>query len=162
MIDISVEQLSSEGPGPIGLGENLTGDDLYAGYIPDRSLLFSPQTVIGDGLAGPVNDQPLQIFRDNRVIATDELGMQGPFHLEQGKLARHRAGRMFPLNYDWVDSSQQGLTGLVPEQDARQLSPLEFPGEYPEAHSGFMPVEVIGNPTTVFYTVSPDVGFEGY
>lgn len=153
--------LIGEGGGELGLGEDMVGPDLYAGYIPDRSLVHVPQAQIGDGLAGPINDQPLQIFRDNRVIATDELGMQGPFHLEQGKIARHRAGRTFPLNYDWDTALNRPLTGRPPEQDTRYPSPLS-PGQLPGAHDGFMPVEVLPNPNTVFYTASPSVGWEGY
>ena len=45
------------------LGEDMVGPDLYAGYLPDRSLVLIPQTIIGDGLGGPPNDQQLAIFR---------------------------------------------------------------------------------------------------
>jgi len=159
---VSIEDLIGGAGGPLGLGEDQTGPDLTEGYIPDRSILLFVPTQLGDGLAGPVNEQNLEIYRDNRVIAADELGMQGPWNLEIGKFARHRAGRNFPLNYDWIDDSQVALPGLVPEQDARIPSPLQDPGEYPIDHAGFTPVEVITNPTTVFYTASPDVGWEGY
>lgn len=154
----SVMDLIGEGGGELGLGEDMNGPDLYAGYIPDHSILHMPQAQIGDGLAGPPNEQHLQIFRDNRVIATDELGMQGPFTWE--KLARHRAGRTFPLNYEWDTALARPLTGMVPEQDARYPSPID-PSEY-ELKDGFTPTEVLPNPSTVFYTASPDVGWPGY
>ncbi|HET9721122.1 MAG TPA: hypothetical protein VFP55_13660 [Solirubrobacteraceae bacterium] len=142
-----------------GLGEDMTGADLYAGYIPERALLHIPPVQLGDGLAGPENDQPLQIFRDTRPLAVDELGMQGPF--QDPKLARHRAGRQFPLNDQWNAGLDQTLPGRVPTQDSLHPSPL-YPGQDPDYYPGVPPTEVLASPRTVFFTATPQVGWEGY
>lgn len=154
--DLLGERYTTEDP----YGEDLNGPDLQAGWIPDRSLVYVPPVQLGDGLAGPENDQALQIFRDNRVIATDELGRQGPF-ADGPKLARHRAGRNFPLNLEWGAFFDTSLPGLAPEQDALVPSPLYW-GQDPDAHDGVPPVEVLPGAKTVFYTASPNVGWTGY
>lgn len=157
----SVADLLGESLAHDPYGEDLAGEDLHAGYIPERSVVHIPQLQLGDGLAGPPNDQPLQIFRDNRVIATDELGMQGPFHLSTSAVARHRAGRMFPLNYEWDDALDQTLPGRVPAQDVLRPSVLS-PGEQPAWHDGVPPVEVLPAAHTVYFTATPQVGWQGY
>jgi len=141
------------------LGEDRVGPDLYAGYIPERAIVHVPPMQLGDGLAGPINDQPLQIFRDDRPLAVDELGMQGPF--TGPKLARHRAGRQFPLNYEWGDWFDPTLPGRVPTQDTRRPSPLS-PGEAASAHDGVPATELIGPARTVYFTATPQVGWDGY
>jgi hypothetical protein len=143
----------------LGLGEDRDGHSLIAGYRVDRSIIHVPLAQLGDGLAGPPNDQPLQIFRDDRPIATDELGQQGPFMWE--KLARHRAGRAFPLNFEWNAGIDQHLPGRAPVEDHRTMSPWYW-GQEPDAHDGMLPPEVLPNPHTVFYTASPNVGWAGY
>lgn len=155
MIDLLGETYSSHDP----YGEDLVGGDLFAGYIPERVVEHVPQMQLGDGLAGPPNDQALQIFRDNRVIATDELGMQGPFTGQ--KLARHRAGRMFPLNYGWGDNLDPSLPGLEVLQDVLVPSKLS-PGQQAAAHDGVPPVEVLGSARSVYFTATPQVGWAGY
>lgn len=137
---------------------DLIGEDVVEeyGFVPDRSVQVFVPLQIGDGLAGPPNDQPLQVFRDTRPLAVDELGMG---HL--GKVARHRAGRSLPLNYDWGGWFDTSLPGRAPTQDSRELSPLS-PGQLPAAHEGVHPPEVIRNPRTVLYTATPQVGWEGY
>ncbi|HWD76349.1 MAG TPA: hypothetical protein VG371_14505 [Solirubrobacteraceae bacterium] len=143
------------------LGENLITDDLIAGYIPERAVVYQPPMQLGDGLAGPLNDQQLYIGRDDRPIATDELGMQGPFMLSIGAIARHRAGRSFPLNLDWNEGLDDTLPGLIPEDAGYRAAPLS-PGGLPGAHDGVPAVELVENPRTVFYTASPSVGWAGY
>lgn len=137
---------------------DLLGEDVVEqyGFVPDRSIDHIPMVQLGDGLAGPPNDQPLQIFRDTRPLAVDELGMG---HL--GRVARHRAGRTFPLNYEWGGWFDNTLPGRAPKQDARRMSPL-YPGQAPEAHEGVPAPEVIRNPRTVMFTATPQVGWEGW
>jgi hypothetical protein len=147
---------------PLGLGSDLVDpDDLTAGYIPERSILYVPQTIIGDGLAGPVNDQMLMIGRDTRPLAVDELGKQGPFQLEIGKWARHRAGRMFPLNYDWGAGLDPSLpeAGMPLEEGA--VPSVLSPEQSPDGWLGVPPVEIIADAHTVYYTASPNVGWGG-
>jgi hypothetical protein len=144
------------------LGQDMAGPDLTAGYIPNHSVLFIPKTVIGDPVAGPPSDQPLQIFRDNRPIATDELGMEGPWILESKKHSHRAAGRTFPLNYDWIGPFEFERTyGMVPEQDTLHPSVIT-PDNTPSAHDGVPPVELLENPHTVYFTASPAVGWAGY
>lgn len=155
------------------LGENITAADPYgedlcdeqnliAGWITPRSVAYMPQVQIGPGLVGPVNEQQLQIYRDDRPIATDELGMQGPFRLMIGKYGRQPAGRTFPLNIDgWNAGLDQGMPGLVPVQDVLQLSPFG-PDQDPGWYDGNPAPEVLPGARTVFYTASPEVGWEGY
>ena len=137
---------------------DLLGEDVVEdyGFIPERPVLVFSETQIGDGLAGPDNDQPLQIFRDNRPLAVDELGMG-----RISKLARHRAGRSVPLNLDWGAGLDMTLPGRVPRQDVRRASPL-YPGQDPAAHEGIHPPEVIAAPDTVYYTATPQVGWTGW
>lgn len=137
---------------------DLLGEDVVEeyGYVPDRAVAFVPQVVLGDPAAGPPNDQPLQIFRDTRPLAVDELGMG---HLT--KVARRAEGRTFPLNDDWGDWFDTSLPGRAPQQDTRTNSPLS-PGQDPAAHAGVHPPEVIRNPHTVYYTATPWVGWEGW
>lgn len=163
MTEVSIEQLLGENlqADQLGLGADLMGDDLISGYIPERSIVHVPLTQIGDGLAGPVNEQNLVIYRDERPLAVDELGMQGPFHLEISKYARHRAGRAFPLNYDYGAGFDPAMYEREFVQDMLNPSPLN-PGQLPDAHDGVSPVEVLGSANTVFYTASPNVGWEGY
>lgn len=152
------------------LGEDLTHDELgedlqgglISGYIPDRSIVHVPAVQLGDGLAGPPNDQQLVIARDNRPIATDELGQQGPWNLNMaGKLARHRAGRQFPLNYEWNAGLDQSNPGLVPQEDA--LLPSVFdPSQSPSWYVGDPPAELTPTARTVYFTATPTVGWEGY
>lgn len=142
------------------LGEDQQGG-LISGYIPDHSLTYIPQTIMGDGLAGPPNDQQLQIYRDDRPIATDELGMQGPFVLDQGRLARHRAGREFPLNMEWNAGIDDTNPGLVPQQDA--LLPSVFdPSQSPSWYVGDPPAELTPTARSVYFTATPTVGWDGY
>lgn len=152
------------------LGENLTADpfgedmagSLAAGYIPDRSLVYIPMMILGPPLVGPVNDQQLQIYRDNRPIATDELGMQGPFQLDINKYGRHSAGRTFPLNLEWNAGVDQSMYERVPEQDSALSSPYD-PSQLPDwGYAGNPAVEVIPGARTVFYTATPNVGWDGY
>lgn len=153
--DLIGETLTSHDP----YGEDMQGAELYAGFIPDRSVVHIPQMQLGDGLAGPPNDQQLQIQRDNRPIAVDELGMQGPFMWT--KVAHIRAGRMFPLNYEWDDALDQVYPGRVVMEDVLHPSPLS-PGQQAAAHDGVPPVEVMRHAHTVFFTATPAVGWEGY
>lgn len=135
------------------LGEDVVED---YGYVPERSVVFVPQLVIGDPAAGPENDQPLQIFRDTRPLAVDELGMG---HL--GKLARRAEGRTMPLNDDWGDWFDPSLPGRAPRQDT--LHPSVFgPGQNPDSYDGVSPPQLIRNPHTVYYTATPQVGWEGW
>lgn len=142
------------------LGEDLQGG-LISGYIPDHSVVHFVPTQIGDGLAGPPNQQDLVIFRDDRPIATDELGMQGPWNLDIGKVARHRAGRQFPLNEGWNAGLDDTNPGLVPQQDA--LLPSVFdPSQSPEWYVGDPPAELGPTARTVYFTATPQVGWTGY
>lgn len=136
---------------------DLLGDEL-GGTPPrlEREVAYIPMMQLGDGLAGPENDQPLEIFRDTRVLAVDELGMG---HL--GKLARHRAGRAFPLNEEWGAWFDPDMPGRPPTQDTLRPSPL-YPGQSPSWHDGVAAPEVIRGPGTVFFTATPQVGWEGY
>lgn len=137
---------------------DLLGDDVVDeyGFVPDRAIVIVSNVQIGDGLAGPENDQPLQIFRESRPLAVDELGMG---HL--GKLARHRAGRSVPLNYTFGAGLDPVLPGRPPEQDV--LHPSVFgPGQDPAWHDGFPGAQVIRNVHTVYYTATPQVGWEGW
>lgn len=144
----------------LGLGEDMTGN-LISGYIPERTVEFSPLTQIGDGLAGAPNEQHLQIFRDDRPIATDELGVNGPFVIEWRKLAHHSAGRSFPLNYGWTAGLDQTNPGLLPRNPDSSLypSPLYW-GQDPDSFGGMAPVEVLPAAHTVYYTASPNVGWQ--
>lgn len=142
------------------LGEDMAGS-LTAGYIPGRDVRYLPPVQLGDGLAGPPNQQQLKIYRDARPIATDELGMQGPFYLRIGAIARHRAGRSFPLNYQWGAGLDPTLPGRVPTQESRELSPFG-PGMLPDTHAGVAPVELTPTARTVYYTATPMVGWQGY
>jgi len=153
---LSIAQLTGGETSPAEpLGQNMSGE-LVFGFIPDREIDYIPQMQLGDGLAGPLNDQPLQIWRDNRVIATDELGMQGPF---QGwrMVARRSAGRTFPLNYEFSAGIDPSNPGRLPTQQT--MAPSVFPLGWEE---GFQPVEVLPNPNTVFYTANPATGWQGY
>lgn len=137
---------------------DLLGEDVVVeyGYVPERSVAFVPLVQIGDGLAGPPNDQPLQIFRDTRPLAVDELGMG---HL--GKVARHRAGRAFPLNDSFDSGLDHTLPGRAPEQDmlrSRSFGPAQDPG----LHAGVLAPEVVTNPRTVYWTATPDAGWDGW
>lgn len=160
--DQSIGYLLGEDLDTDPLGADLAGASLISGYIPERSLVIVPPVQIGDGLAGPVNDQQLVIARDNRPLAVDELGKQGPFQLEIGKYARHRAGRQFPLNYQFGAGLDPSLpNGDVPLQD--QLGPSVFgPQQDPENFEGFQPAEILPATRTVFNTASPNVGWSGY
>jgi hypothetical protein len=137
---------------------DLVGEEVVQdyGFIPARDVVVIPPLQLGDGLAGPENDQPLQIFRDTRPLSVDELGAG---HL--GKLARHRAGRYMPYNLTWGAWFDPHLPGRPPEQDALHPSPL-YPGQDPAAHEGVPATEVVRNPRTIFYTASPEVGWEGW
>jgi hypothetical protein len=157
----SVADLLGEDLSHDELGQDLVGASLIAGYIPERAIAHVPAMQLGDGLAGPPNDQQLYIGRDDRPLAVDELGRQGPFLLKMGTLARHRAGRSFPLNYEWGAGIDQTNPGRVPEQDTRTNSPLN-PGELPEAHAGVPAAEVLRSARTVFFTTTPQVGWEGW
>lgn len=143
------------------LGEDMTGADLTAGWLPDKSIVHVPLTVIGDPVAGPPSDQPLQINRDDRPIATDELGMEGPFVIQWKKESHRAAGRTFPLNYDYGAGLDPENPGLAPEQDTLRPSVIG-PGNTPEAHDGVPPIELVGSPRTVLYTANPAVGWDGY
>lgn len=157
----SVADLIGE-PLPAGsLGVDQDDPGLIAGYIPERNIDYLPPTQIGDGLAGPDNVQLLFIGRDRRPLAVDELGMQGPFVLMWTAIARHRAGRSFPYQDDFSDGIDLGAAERAPIQDA--LRPAVFtPGMLPPAHAGEQPVELTPNARTVYYTASPDVGWDGY
>jgi hypothetical protein len=137
---------------------DLIGEDVVTDYafVPDRAVVVITNVQLGDGLAGPPNDQPLQILRDDRPLPVDELGVG---HL--GKVARHRAGRSFPLNYAWGLGVDQTLPGRPPQMDTLHPSPL-YPGQSPDAHDGVPAPEVIRNPHTVFYTATPQVGWHGW
>jgi len=155
----SITDLLGEQLEPGSLGENLNGEDLTAGYIPERSFDFIPELQIGPPLIGPVNDQLLQIWRDDRPIATDELGMQGPFTWH--KLAARSAGRTVPLNDEWGPANlDPGMPGLLPTgpNDSRFPSPLYW-GQDPPAHRGYDAPAVVANPWTVYYTATPQVGW---
>jgi hypothetical protein len=136
----------------------LLGEEHYQAYdvLPDTGLVFIPLLQLGDGLAGPENDQPLQILRDDRPLAVDELGKG---HL--GKLARHRAGRAMPLNMTWNAGVDQSMYERPPEQDARHPSGFG-PGQNPAVHQGVPAPELVGNPRTILYTATPEVGWEGW
>ena len=141
----------------------LTGGPPRGGGMPHlRTIKYVPQAQIGDGLAGPPNDQSLEIFRDTRPIATDELeGL--PFHIS--KVARHRAGRTFPLNFGygaWFDNHFPGQLADLNYRNARNSrgpSPL-YPGQNPASHQGVAAAEVIPGVNTVYYTATPEVGWE--
>jgi hypothetical protein len=144
-------------------GQDLCGPDLYAGYIPGRGVEYIPQVTMGDGLAGPLNIQQLQIQRDDRPIAVDELGRQGPFQLAQGMIARIRAGHEFPLNYEYGPAAlDNGMVERVPEQDAQTFAPYGPDQSAAWGYDGTYPPEVLPSARTVFYTASPNVGWDGY
>lgn len=153
--DLLGEDLAFDG----GLGEDLAGPNLAAGYIPGRGVEYVPLTQLGDGLAGPPNQQQLAIYRDNRVIATDELGRQGPFIMRQGAVARHRAGRAFPLNLEWNAGLDEGMPGLVPAQDVLSGAPFG-PDQSPSWYGGVPAPEVLPATYSVPYTQSPAVGYD--
>lgn len=156
---LTIDQLIGEGPGPDGLGENLTGGDLINGFIPERDVEFVPLTIIGPPHVGAPNEQLFEIYRDNRPIPADEIGMQGPFTWK--KVASHSAGRVFPLNENFgpigIDRTFPGRVPTGPS-DSRYPSPFN-PGMLPATHAGFSPVEIVDNPWTVYYTASPNVGW---
>ena len=116
-------------------------------------------TQIGDGLAGPRNVQHLVIFRDARPIATDELAFQRSLGMEV--IARHRAGRYFFLN----PNMQVGGAGLdaelpgLPLQGGQSPSPLS-PLQRGQSTSGIRPTEVLAPAQTVYYTATPQVGYD--
>lgn len=155
----SVADLIGEGPGDSGLGEDLAGEDLTTGYIPGRGVDYVPLVQLGDGLAGPPNEQQFVIYRDNRVIPADELGRQGPFILKQGTVARHRAGRSFPLNDEWNAGLDLGMVERVPEQDVRSMSPFG-PDQEPSWYAGVPGPEILPATFSVPYTLSPAVGYD--
>jgi hypothetical protein len=157
--DLLGESFTAEDP----YGEDLAGDDLVSGYHQGRSVDYIPQVTAGDGLAGPPNEQQLQIYRDDRPLAVDELGMQGPFNLVGfGSIARHRAGNTYPLNYEWNAGLDLGLPGLVPAQDVLSGAPFG-PDQAPEwGYGGTAPTELGPTARTVAYTASPNVGWSGY
>lgn len=143
----------------MGLGEDSAGPDLYAGYIPERTVEYMPQLQLGDGLAGPPNQQQLVIYRESRPIATDELGMQGPFSFPQAAIARHRAGRTVPLNYEFGPAGlDPGNVERAPTMDGLVPTPLS-PDQLPDWHAGVMAPEILPPTYTVPYTFSPDVGY---
>lgn len=159
--DLIAQLTGADLGGELGLGENLTGH-LTTGYLPDKTVLFAAPTVIGDPAAGPENEQQLVIYRDTRPIAADELGVQGPFLLRQGAIARRKEGRRFPLNLDWGG----GLAHHPPDvdqplQDTRRLSPFS-PGQLPDAHQGVASPELTPTARTVWWTATPQVGWDGY
>lgn len=159
MSAITIEELIGESGGSTGFGENLSGPDLSTGYLPERNVEFVPLTMLGPPLVGPPNEQLFEIYRDRRPIPADEIGMQGPFMWR--KIASHSAGRVFPLNLEWnagIDQSLPGRPATTP-QDSRWPTPLG-PGQLPHAHAGFAPVEIVDSPWTVYYTASPNVGWD--
>lgn len=138
----------------IGESASLQNDELPAHVID-----YIPPVQLGDGLAGPANDQQFAIYRDTRPIQADELqDLTSPTpHL--GIVARHRAGRSFPLNYTWGPAGFDfTLPGMVPLQNHRRMSPLS-PGGLPRAHDGFKAPEVLKPRRTIFYTSTKHVGW---
>lgn len=151
----------ADDPGPLGLGSNMQGE-LVNGWLPDRAVEFSAPTVIGPATVGPENDQLLEIYRDTRVIPADELGMQGPFLLRQGAIARRAEGRRMPLDYDYGPASlDPDLPGMDATQQTLIGSPFG-PGQLPEDHAGVSPLEQTPVVRTEWWTTTPQAGWDGY
>lgn len=147
--------------GTTGLGSNMQGT-LPDGYLQPYSVEFAAPTVIGPPTVGPDNQQQLEIYRDNRVIPADELGMQGPFLLRQGAIAKRPEGRRFPLNIEYGPAGlDTSLPGLVPIEMAAILAPFS-PGQLPASQPGVSAPEVIGPVQTIYWTATPQVGWQGY
>ena len=97
-------------------GENMSGD-LVNGYTAGEAIDFVPATTLGNGVQGPPQQQDLQIWRDNRPLAVDELGMEGPWVLPWVMVSHPDAGKTFPLNLDWGMRFDRGMPGLVPQEE---------------------------------------------
>ena len=134
-------------------------DDLY-NVPPSNAKRVLHPTQIGDGLAGPRNVQHLQIFRDALPIAADQLAFQAALGMEV--TARHRAGRYFLLNPD-MTAGGAGLDASLPglPLHAGLPGPTPFsPGQLSAWHHGIRPAEVLAPAQTVYYTATPDVGYD--
>lgn len=124
-----------------------------------RGRQVAVPTQIGDGLAGPRNIQHLQIQRDAIPIAADELAFQRSLGMEV--IARHRAGRYFFINPDFqvggpgLDGSLPGLPLQGGLPGPSPMSPLQRGA----GRTGTRGAQVIPPARTVYYTATPQVGY---
>ena len=100
MSDVIAQLLGESFTPDMPFGENMSGD-LIAGYSQGETIEFVPETQLGNGVQGPPQQQDLQIWRDNRPLAVDELGMEGPWVIPWVKTAKPSEGKTFPLNYEF-------------------------------------------------------------
>ena len=135
-------------------------DDRYSiAPVGRRNDVKVNPSQIGDGLAGPRNVQHLVIYRDPRPIAADELAFQRSLGMEV--IARHRPGRYFFLTPEF----QVGGSGLdgsfpgMPLQAGQAPSPLS-PLQRGARTAGIRPQEVLAPAQTVYYTATPQVGYD--
>lgn len=133
-------------------------DDAYNIGASDRIRVAVP-TIIGDGNAGPPNRQGIQIQRDAIPIAADELAFQRSLGMEVR--ARHAAGRYFHQNGDFT-AAGAGLADRLPGlplqagQKPSVLGPTQLAGNF----RGIRPVSVLPPAQTVYYTATPQVGYD--
>jgi hypothetical protein len=97
-------------------GENMEGD-LINGYVVGESIDFVPAVELGNGVLGPPQQQDLVIWRDNRPLAVDELGMEGPWVIPWVKVSQPVEGKTFSLNYEFGGQFDKTMPGLNPEEE---------------------------------------------
>lgn len=119
-----------------------------------------PPTIIGGG-SGPQNVQGYTVYRDMRPIPADELAYQASLGMQV--IARHRAGRYWIQNPNFT-AGGPGLTSRLPGRPNGGGLPGAgpfSPGQLARAHRGIQPVTVLPSATTVYYTASRQVGYQG-
>lgn len=100
------------------------------GYVPGEAIHFVPGVELGDGVQGPPQDQDLVIWRDNRPLAVDELGQEGPFVLPWVKVSHPVEGKSFPLNLAYGGQFDRALPGFPAELDPPGLqAPYPYPSQ---------------------------------
>ena len=149
------------------MASNATIEALIGGEVeqlydipPDNAPRVLPVTQLGDGLAGPRNVQHLVIYRDARPIAADELAFQASLGMQV--IARHRAGRRWLMNPDMVVGGP-GLSAELPGLPLQSGLPGPgpwSPGQLAHAHGGIKPAEVVPPAQTVYFTASPQAGYD--